>query len=183
MLKQQHGERWAEEDKALSRKLAALKEKHGAPPNIVYLLWDDQQYGSVGIPELQKNLGYETPNINKMGAEGILFSRMYSEPACTPTRAAFLSGRHPVRHGMGVVGMPHEFSGLRKEEVTLAEVLSEAGYATGVPMGGNLPSAVSNAPSFSVWAMRDPNSGTLKNVLLTMVLCRGNSAIISSGSR
>jgi arylsulfatase len=65
-----------------------------------------------------------------MAAEGINFTRMYSEPACTPTRAAFLTGRIPVRHGMGVVGMPHEFSGLRKEEVTIAEVLSEAGYAT-----------------------------------------------------
>jgi arylsulfatase len=65
-----------------------------------------------------------------MAAEGINFTRMYSEPACTPTRAAFLTGRIPVRHGMGVVGMPHEFSGLRKEEVTIAEVLSKAGYAT-----------------------------------------------------
>ena len=50
-----------------------------------------------------------------MAAEGINFTRMYTEPACTPTRAALLTGRHPVRHGMGVVGMPHEFSGLRKE--------------------------------------------------------------------
>ena len=41
-----------------------------------------------------------------------------------------LTGRIPVRHGMGVVGMPHEFSGMREEEVTIAEVLSEAGYAT-----------------------------------------------------
>lgn len=68
--------------------------------------------------------------MNKMAMEGINFTRMYTEPSCTPTRAAFLTGRLPVRHGMGVVGMPHEFSGLRAEEVTIAEVLSEAGYAT-----------------------------------------------------
>ena len=55
---------------------------------------------------------------------------MYTEPACTPTRVAFLTGRHPVRNGMGAVGMPHEFSGLAEEEVTIAEVLSQAGYAT-----------------------------------------------------
>lgn len=130
ILKAQNGEKWAAEDKQLDAKLAELKQKHGAPPNIVYILWDDQQYGSVGFPHIQRNLGYETPQINKMASQGISFTRMYSEPSSTPTRAAFLTGRHPVRHGMGVVGMPHEFSGLRAEEVTIAEVLSEAGYAT-----------------------------------------------------
>ena len=65
-----------------------------------------------------------------MPKKGITFTRMYSEPSCTPTRAAFLTGRHPVRHGMAQVGMPHEMAGLRKDEVTIAEVLSQAGYAT-----------------------------------------------------
>lgn len=130
VLKAQNGERWSAEDQELNARLAALKEKHGTPPNIIYLLWDDQPFGSVGFPAFQMNLGYRTPNLNRMGAEGINFTRMYTEPACTPTRAAFLTGRHPVRHGMGVVGMPHEFSGMRADEITLAEVLSEAGYAT-----------------------------------------------------
>ena len=131
ILESQNGERWTTEDAEIDKKLAALKKKHGTTPNIIYLLWDDQQFGAVGFPGIQKNLGYETPNINKMAQEGINFTRMYSEPACTPTRAAFLTGRHPVRNGMGVVGMPHEFSGMAAEEVTIAEVLSEAGYATG----------------------------------------------------
>ena len=130
VLKSLNGERWAVEDKELDAKLAELEEKHGTPPNIVYILWDDQQFGAVGFPGIQKNLGYETPNINRLAAEGINFTRMYTEPSCTPTRAAFLTGRTPVRHGMGVVGMPHEFSGMRGDEVTIAEVLSEAGYAT-----------------------------------------------------
>ncbi|MHC5144110.1 MAG: sulfatase-like hydrolase/transferase, partial [Planctomycetota bacterium] len=130
ILEAQNGEKWAAEDKELDKKLAALKEKYGQPPNIVYILWDDTAYGAVGFPGLQKNFGYETPQLNKMAEEGINFTRMYTEPSCTPTRAAVLTGRHPVRHGMGVVGMPHEFSGLRADEVTIAEVLSEAGYAT-----------------------------------------------------
>ena len=107
VLKVQNGERWAKEDSELDKKLAELKKKHGTPSNIVYILWDDQPYGVVGFPNIQKNLGLSTPNINKMAAEGINFTRMYSEPSCTPTRAAFLTGRTPVRHGMGVVGMPH----------------------------------------------------------------------------
>ena len=130
LLKTQNGERWAAEDAELDKKLAELKAKHGTTPNIVYILWDDTAYGAVGFPGLQKNFGYTTPKLNQMAAEGINFARMYTEPSCTPTRAAFLTGRIPVRHGMGVVGMPHEFSGLRAEEVTIAEVLSEAGYAT-----------------------------------------------------
>jgi arylsulfatase len=130
ILESQNGEKWAVEDADINDRLEALRKKHGSPPNIVYILWDDQQFGSVGFPHIQKALGYSTPNINKMAEEGINFTRMYTEPACTPTRAAYLTGRHPVRNGMGVVGMPHEFSGLSGNEVTLAEVLSQAGYAT-----------------------------------------------------
>ena len=130
ILEHQNKEKWAAEDKVIDQKLADLKKENGQTPNIVYVLWDDQQFGAVGFPEMQMALGYETPNMNKMAEEGINFTRMYSEPACTPTRVAFLTGRHPVRNGMGAVGMPHEFAGLAGEEVTIAEVLSEAGYAT-----------------------------------------------------
>lgn len=130
IIESQNKDRWNTENKDISKRLAELKKKHGTTPNIVYILWDDQQFGSVGFPEMQKALGYSTPNMNQLADEGINFTRMYSEPACTPTRVAMLTGRHPVRNGMGVVGMPHEFSGLAAEEVTIAEVLSEAGYAT-----------------------------------------------------
>ncbi len=130
VLKAQNGERWSAEDAEIDKRLAALREKYGQPPNIVYILFDDQPFGIVGFPGIQKNLGFTTPNLNKMADAGINFTRMYTEPSCTPTRAAFLTGRVPVRHGMGVVGMPHEFAGLRGDEVTIAEVLSEAGYAT-----------------------------------------------------
>lgn len=138
ILKAQNGEKWAATDKKLDIQLAELKKKHGSSPNIVYILWDDQQVGAIANPMIQKNLGYTTPNINKMAGEGMNFTRMYSEPACTPTRAAFLTGRTPVRYGMGVVGMPHEYGGLRKEEVTIAEVLSKAGYATAFYGKGHL---------------------------------------------
>jgi len=130
VLEAQNGEKWAAEDKRLEVRLAELRKKHGRPPNIVYILWDDMTFGAVGFPALQKNFGFTTPNLNQMAREGINFTRMYSEPSCTPTRVAFLTGRHPVRHGMGEVGMPHEMAGLRGDEVTIAEVLSAAGYAT-----------------------------------------------------
>ena len=130
ILEAQNRERWVAEDQKLNARLAELRAKHGTPPNIVYILWDDTTFGAVGFPALQKNFGFTTPNLNQMASDGINFTRMYTEPSCTPTRVAFLTGRHPVRCGMGEVGMPHEMAGLRGDEVTIAEVLSAAGYAT-----------------------------------------------------
>ena len=130
ILEAQNGKKWAIEDGEIDKKLAALRKKHGVPPNIVYILWDDMTFGAVGFPSLQKNFGFTTPNLHRMAREGINFTRMYTEPSCTPTRVAFLTGRHPVRCGMGEVGMPHEMAGLPGAEVTIAEVLSKAGYAT-----------------------------------------------------
>ena len=88
VLKAQHAEAWAAEDADLDSKLAALKEKFGRPPNIIHVMWDDTAFGDVGIPAIQKVRGLETPTLNKMAAEGMLFTRMYTEVGCTPSRAA-----------------------------------------------------------------------------------------------
>ena len=130
ILDAQHGERWAVEGKDLDAKLAELRKKFGAPPNIVHVMWDDTPVGEVGLPALQKVRGFETPNINKLAAEGINFMRMYTEPSCTPSRTAVITGRHPVRNGMYNVGFPYEYGGLPPTEVTMGDVLSKAGYAT-----------------------------------------------------
>jgi arylsulfatase A-like enzyme len=130
VLEAQHGEKWAAEDEALDAKLKALEEKHGTKPNIIHIMWDDTGVGEVGIPQIQKMRGWETPNINQFGAEGIFFTRMYTEPSCTPSRAACLTGRHAVRNGMYNVGFPYEYGGIAEDEVTMAEVLGKAGYAT-----------------------------------------------------
>jgi len=134
----QNSDKWANEDSELNKKLADLKKKHGQLPNIVYLLWDDTAFGDVGIPAIQKIRGFETPNLNRMGEEGIFFTRMYSEPSCTPTRAAAITGRHPVRNGMFIPGFPVENGGLAAEEVTTAELLFQAGYATAFLGKGHL---------------------------------------------
>lgn len=131
ILDAQYGEKWAAEDKDLDKKLADLRKKYGAPPNIIHVLWDDTAVGEVGVPFIQKQQGWETPNMNKLAAEGINFTRMYTEPSCTPTRGALMTGRLPVRNGMYNVGFPYEYGGLPASEVTIAEVLSRAGYATG----------------------------------------------------
>ena len=55
----------------------------------------------MGIPELNALRGYKTPAINEFAREGMRFARMYTEPSCTPTRVAFMTGRQPHRNGMG----------------------------------------------------------------------------------
>jgi len=130
ILEAQNGERWQAEDERLSTRLAELRKKYGTPPNIVHIMWDDTAYGDVGIPAIQKVRGFETPQLNRMAREGILFSRFYTEVGCTPSRAACMTGRHPVRNAMYNIGMLREMHGLRGSEVTIAEVLAEAGYAT-----------------------------------------------------
>jgi len=126
----QHGEKWSREDASLDATLAAMEQKFGKKPNIIHVMWDDHSLGEVGVPILNKVLGYDTPNFNKMAQEGLSFSRMYTEPSCTPTRAAALTGRISSRTGMFKVGFPVDGAGLSADEVTIAEVLSAAGYKT-----------------------------------------------------
>ncbi|MEE8452939.1 MAG: sulfatase-like hydrolase/transferase [Thermoguttaceae bacterium] len=130
ILAEQHRKQWDAEDRRIDARLDAVRKKHGRPPNIIHIMWDDTAFGDVGIPAISQIRGFKTPNIDRMAREGIMFTRMYTEPSCTPSRAACMTGRHPVRFGMGQVGWPLEYGGLRGEEVTIAEVLSKSGYAT-----------------------------------------------------
>jgi len=138
ILKAQHGDEWAKQDKEIQKKLAALEKKHGRKPNIIHIMWDDSGVGEVGVPHLQANRGFKTPNMNKFAAEGQYYSRMYTEPSCTPTRAAFQTGRLAVRSGMYTVSFPYEYGGMSEGETTIAEVLSDAGYATAFYGKGHL---------------------------------------------
>ena len=111
ILEAQNGERWAAEDAALEKKLAELRARHGTPPNIIHVMWDDTSFGDVGIPEINKIRGFETPSFNRMAEEGILFTRMYTEVGCTPSRAASATGRLAIRSGMYNIGMLLESHG------------------------------------------------------------------------
>jgi arylsulfatase len=123
-------EAWDAEDAAVAERLSSVGDDRGRRPNIIHLMWDDMAFGDLGIPALKAIRGFETPNIDRMAEEGILFTRFCTEAACTPSRAAALTGRHAVRSGMGKVGWPLEFGGISGDEVTTANVLSDAGYAT-----------------------------------------------------
>jgi len=130
-LKAQHGEKWAAEDKEIDKILADIREKNGGKrPNILYVLIDDVSFGQMGNRAMNYVMGIKTPRINKLAEEGLSLMRMYTEPSCTPTRTAMLTGRHPVRTGLKEVKVALVGEGLAKDEVTIAEVLSKAGYST-----------------------------------------------------
>jgi arylsulfatase len=131
ILEAQNGEAWAEEDRAIDRRLAEFRERNGGkPPNVFYILIDDIGFGDLGSETLNSIRGYRTPAINTVAREGMRLSRMYTEPSCTPTRVAFITGRQPYRSGMGNTSVDISGFGLAGKEVTLAEILSEVGYNT-----------------------------------------------------
>jgi arylsulfatase len=130
-LRAQHGERWDTEDKQIDSRLAEIREANGGKrPNILYVLIDDVSFGQMGKPALNDVMGIKTPNINEFARQGMSLNRMYTEPSCTPTRAAMLTGRHPIRTGIKEVKVALVGEGLASSEVTIAEVLSKAGYNT-----------------------------------------------------
>ena len=127
----QHGERWDREDAEIDAVLAGIRGRNGGkPPNIVFILLDDVGFGEIGTPDLDVIRGYSTPRIAEIADEGLSLMRMYTEPSCTPTRVAAMTGRHPFRTGFDEAKAIPEGEGLAAWEVTLPEVLSEAGYAT-----------------------------------------------------
>jgi arylsulfatase len=98
-------------------------------PNILVILMDDVGWGDFGCYGGGVAIGAPTPNIDRLARRGLLLTSCYSEPTCTPSRASLATGRLPMRHGLlrpPMYGQPGGLEG----EVTLAQLLSEAGYVT-----------------------------------------------------
>src|SRR5215207_7513541 len=103
-------------------------------PNIIIIYADDLGYGDLAC---YGHPSHRTPNLDRMAAEGMRFTDFYSAAeVCTPSRAALLTGRYPIRSGMcdyqKRVLLGKSTGHLPAEEVTIAELLKERGYATGI---------------------------------------------------
>ena len=99
-------------------------------PNILVIMTDDVGVSNVALYS-HGMMGIPTPNIDRIGREGVLFTDHYSHPTCTPGRAAFLTGQLPIRTGLTTVGLAGSPIGLDKRDPTLAEVLKPLGYRCG----------------------------------------------------
>ncbi len=99
-------------------------------PNIVYIFADDLGYGDLGCFGATD---IKTPYLDQLAEGGIKFTEFYSaSPVCSPSRAGLLTGRIPQRMGINSVFFPESFTGMSPEEITIAEMLKERGYATGI---------------------------------------------------
>ncbi len=98
-------------------------------PNILVIFGDDLGVWDIGA--YSHGMMGNTPNIDRIAREGILFTDHYAQPSCTAGRAAFITGQLPIRTGLTTIGIPGSPLGLQKEDPTLAEVLKPLGYATG----------------------------------------------------
>jgi len=99
-------------------------------PNIVVIWGDD--IGQSNLSAYTMGLmGYQTPNIDRVAAEGMIFTDYYAEQSCTAGRSAFITGQSVFRTGLSKVGLPGAEMGLAAEDPTIAELLKNHGYATG----------------------------------------------------
>ena len=97
------------------------------PPNVVVILADNLGYGDVGC----YGSAIRTPHIDRLAAEGMRFTDGYAaSPICSPSRAALLTGRYPLRVGVTSVLRPHSADGLPESEITIARMLKARGYKT-----------------------------------------------------
>src|SRR5262249_28302711 len=99
-------------------------------PNIL-IMWSDD-IGMWNVSRYSQGMmGYRTPNIDRIGEEGVTFTDCYAQQSCTAGRAAFITGQNPIRTGLTKVGMPRATVGLHAEDPAIAELLKQLGYATG----------------------------------------------------
>ena len=101
-------------------------------PNIIFFLWDNFGWGELGCYGGGVLRGAPTPRIDQLAAEGLRLLNFNVEAQCTPSRSAVLTGRHPIRSGTQTVPITGGPDGLTRWEVTIAQALSDAGYATGM---------------------------------------------------
>lgn len=99
-------------------------------PNILIIWGDDVGFWNISFNN-RGMMGYRTPNIDRIGNEGLSFTDYYGQQSCTAGRAAFITGQNPIRTGLTKVGLPAADLGLRAEDPTIAELLKTQGYATG----------------------------------------------------
>ncbi|MDH4873590.1 arylsulfatase [Pseudomonas sp. BN515] len=134
--------------------LAPLAHAQAAPPNIVIMLYDNLGYGELGSYGGGAIRGAETPRIDQLAQEGIRLTNFNVEAQCTPSRSALMTGRFSIRSGTYKVPRAGTPDGLTLWEVTLAELLSAKGYATGIWGKWHLGSSESRFPTrqgFDEW--------------------------------
>ena len=108
----------------------AAAQKQGKKPNIVFIMGDDIGWFNIGAYHRGMMAG-RTPNLDRLAAQGMLFTDYYAEASCTAGRANFITGQIPIRTGLTTVGQAGASLGMPAQAPTIASALKSMGYATG----------------------------------------------------
>ena len=123
-----------------------------AQPNVIIMFCDDMGYADIGPFGAE---GYETPNLDRLAKEGMTFTDFHvGQSFCSPSRAALMTGCYPLRVGIPGNFGPSSNTGLNPDEMTIAEVLKQKGYATamyGKWHLGHLPKFLPTSQGFDEW--------------------------------
>jgi len=101
-------------------------------PNVVFILADNAGYGDLGPYGGGELRGAPTPRIDQLAREGLRLTQFLVEPACTPSRAALMTGRYSIREGLSLILVPDGPNTLSAHSVTMGDLFKSAGYATAI---------------------------------------------------
>jgi arylsulfatase A-like enzyme len=115
---------------AHNQEVALRAEEKGRKPNILVIWGDDIGYWNVSAYN-RGQMGYRTPNIDRVAREGAIFTDCYAQQSCTAGRACFITGQSGFRTGLLKVGLPGAREGLSDKDPTIADLLMPLGYVSG----------------------------------------------------
>jgi len=121
---------WLAMGAALALAAGSAAAQDGPQPNILVIWGDDVGQSNISAYTFGM-MGYETPNIDRIAAEGMMFTDYYGEQSCTAGRSSFIMGQSVFRTGLSKVGLPGAEEGMQVEDPTIAGLLKAEGYATG----------------------------------------------------
>ena len=111
---------------------ASTSAQQPQKPNVVFILADNVGYGDLGPYGGGELRGAPTPRIDQLAREGLRLTQFLVEPACTPSRAALMTGRYSIREGLSLILVPDGPNTLSARSVTMGELFRSAGYATAI---------------------------------------------------
>ena len=120
--------------------------QQASKPNILFVLNDNTGYGDIGVYGAGERRGAPTQRIDRLASEGLVLTQFLVEPSCTPSRAALMTGRYSVRSGLSLILLEGSSNSLPASEITMAEMLHDAGYATALFGKWHLGSATQSLP-------------------------------------